>query len=228
MSLLSRDERELIFDHCLGLCSPSGVVEAEELIAHSDLAADLHSRVQTALAYLSYLSVEPCPDYLADLTIRRLCELAKQRAYAERPTSGSIRVNTCERVRNTAAVLAIAASVLVFVGTLIPSLSSMPPHYHKQVPAEQLEKTSVSMDLRDSDYAWLPILDESQVIEFMAQVPGSFSGAPGSAEYNPRPMYRFIELAPRVLPASWEYHLEQPSRDHLTRSSPRGSSGQSR
>lgn len=228
MSLLSNDKRELIFDYCLGLCSPSGAVEAEELIAHSDLAAELNSRVQTALAFLSYLPVEPCPDYLVDLTIRRLRGLAAQRAYVERQTSRIIRVNARKRVRNTVAVLAIAASILVFAGTLIVSLSSMRPHHHRQVPAKQLEKVLVNADLGDSGYAWLPILDESQVIEFMAQVPGSFSGAPGFAEYDPRPMYHFIELGPRVLPASWEYHLEQPSRDHLTRSSPPGLSGQSK
>jgi hypothetical protein len=228
MSVLSRDKRELIFDYCLGLCSPSGVIEAEELIAHSDLAADLHSRLQTALAFLSYLPVEPCPDYLVDLTIRRWRELAAQREHVERPTSRVIRVNARERVRNAAAVLAIAASILVFAGTLIPSFGPTRPHHHRQVPAKQLEKSFVNTDLGDSDYAWPAILDESQVIEFMAQVPDSFSGAPGSAEYNPRPMYRFIELGPRVLPASWEYHLEQPSGDHLTRSSPPGLSGQSR
>ena len=228
MSLLSRDKRELIFDYCLGLCSPSGAVEAEELIAHSDLAADLHSRVQTALAFLSYLPVEPCPDYLVDLTIRRLRELAAQRAHVERATSRILRVNARERVRNAAAVLAIAASILVFTGTLIRSSSSMRPHHHGQVPAGQLDKTFVNADLGESDYAWLPILDEWQVIEFRAQVPGSFSGASGPAEYDPRSMYHFVELGPRVLPVSWEYQLEQPSRDHLTRSSPPGVSGPSR
>jgi len=228
MRSLSRDQRGLLLDYCLGLCSPSGAVEAEELIAHSDLAADLHAQVLAALAFLSYMPVELCPDDLADLTIRRLCELAKQRAYVERPTSRIIRVSARRRVRNTAAVLAIAASILIFAGTLILSFSSMPSHDHRQVPAAQLGKTSVNMDLRDSDYAWLPILDESQVIEFMDQVPSWSPGALGSAEYDPRQMYHFIELGPRIVPASWEYHLEQPSQDHFTRSSPPGISSQSR
>ena len=228
MSSLRRDQRELLFDYCLGLCSPSGAVEAGELIAHSDLAADLHAQVQAALASLSYMLVEPCPDDLADVTVRRLCELAKQRAYPERPTSRIIRVNARERVRNTAAILAVAASILVFAGTLIPSFSSMRPHDPRQVPAAQLEKTSVNMDLRDPDYAWVPILDELQVIESMPQVAGSSPEASGSAAYDPRQMYHFLELGPRVLPASWEHHLEQPSQDHLTRSSPPGLSGQSR
>ena len=228
MCPLDHKHTGLIVDYCLGLCPPSGVEEAEELIARSDLAAELHSQVQTALAFLSYLPVEPCPDYLADLTVHRLCELAKQRAYVERPASRIIRVNARELVRNAASVLAVAASILVFAGTLIPSFSSTRPHHHRQVPAEQLEKTSVNIDLRDSDYAWLPILDESPLIEFMAQVPGSSPGAPGFADYNPLRMYPFSELGPQVLPASWEHHLEQPSQDHLMRSSPPGLSGQSR
>jgi len=228
MFSLDHEQTGLIIDYCLGLCLPSGVEEAEELIARSDSAAELYSQVQAALAFLSYLPVEPCPDYLADLTVHRLCELAKQRAYVERPASGIIRVQARELVRNAAAVLAVAASILVFAGTLIPSFSSTRPHHYRQVPAEQLEKTSVNIDLCDSDYAWLPILDESPLIEFMAQVPGSSPGAPGFAEYNPLRVYPFSELGPQVLPASWQHHLEQPSQDHLMRSSPPGLSGQSR
>jgi hypothetical protein len=228
MCPLDHEHTGLIVDYCLGLCLPSGVEEAEELIARSDSAAELYSQVQAALAFLSYLPVEPCPDYLADLTVHRLCELAKQRAYDERPASRIIRVGARKLVGNAAAVLAVAASILVFTSILIPSFSSMRPDHQRQVPAEQLEKTSVNIDLRDSDYAWLPILDESPVIEFMAQVSGSSPGAPASAEYDPPRMYHFIELGPRVLPASWEYHLDQPSQGHLTRSSPPGLSDQSR
>ena len=210
MSSLSRDKRGVIFDYCLGLCSPSGAGEGEELIAHSDLAADLHSQVQAALAFLSSLSVEPCPDYLVDLTIRRLRGLAAQRACAEGPKSRVIRVDPRPWFRNTAAVTAVAASIVVFAGIFIASFGSMRPHHHRQVPAGRLEKPSVNTDLRDSDYAWRPTLDESQVIEFMDQVPSWSPGALWSAEYNPHQMYHFMELGPRIVPASWEYHPEQP------------------
>jgi hypothetical protein len=228
MSWLDHQERELIFDYCLGQCLPPRALEAEELIAHDHVAAEMHCQIESALAPLSDMPVDLCPNYLANLTIRRLCELAKQRAHVERPTSRVISVNARKRVTNMAAALGIAACLLLVAGTLLPSFSSVRHDHPRQVPAGQLEKIPVNVDLGDSDYAWLPILDELPAIESIPPVPGSFPGASGSTGYYPRRMDRFIGLGPRVLPTSWKQHLEQPSQDHLTRSSPAVLSGQSR
>jgi len=198
------------------------------LIAHSARAADLHSQVQTALAFLSYLPAEPCPDYLADLTIRRLRRLSAQRASAEGPRPRVIGIDPRGRFGNTAAVTAVAASIVVFAGILILSSSSTPPYRPRHVPAGQAEKVPVNMERGDSHYAWLPILDELQVTGPMPQVPGLFSGGSGSAGDHLRRMDHFPELGPRVVPASWEHHPEQPPQNHLLRSLPPVSPGQSR
>jgi hypothetical protein len=228
MFRLDPKQTGLIIDYCLGLCSPSETQEAEELIAHSNPVATWHSQVQTALAFLSYLPVEPCPDYLADLTVHRLCELAGQSVRMKRPASTISRADARERVRNMAAALAIAASILIFAGTLISSLGSLRPRDPRQAPAQRLERVFVNTSRGDSDYAWPPILHESQAVEFMTQVPGSPLGVSGSAEYYLHRMDRLVELGPRVEPASWEYQLRQLSEDHLTGTSSAALSGQSR
>ena len=228
MFSLGHKQMGLIIDYCLGLCSPSETEEAEELIAHSDRAADVQSQVQTALAFLSYVPVERCPDCLADLTVRRLRRLAAQRTSTEGTKTKIIGVNPHQWFRRTAAITAVAASILVFTGILIRSFSPTSLYDPRQAPTGQLEKISVNMDLGDSQYVWLPVLDELQIIGPVPQILGSYPGASGSPGYYPRRLDHFIGPGPRVLPASWDCHLVQPSQDHLTPSSPSSLSGQSR
>jgi len=187
------------------LCSPSGAVEAEELIAHSDLAADLHAQVQTALAILSYLPVEPCRDYLVDLTIRRLRGLA---AHAEGPRSGVIRVDPRQWFRNTAAVTAVAASVVVFAGIFIPSPPSIRRRQYAQGSEQPMENLLQSISLYSSDYT--QFYNTS-----WRQVPSSSLGVPEPIEYYPPGVYPFIRLGPETLPASLEENLGRQPADNL-------------
>ena len=220
MFSLDHKQTGLIIDYCLGLSPPSEAEEVEQLIARNDRAANWHSQVQTALAFLSYVPAEPCPDRLAELTVHRLRTLAARRASAGGPKSRGIGVDRHQWFRRRATVRALAASIVVFAGILIPSLDSMFPNRSRQAPTEQVERTSTEMHLGDSDYARLPILDESQGTESVRQVPGLFAGASGSAEYYPRRMDHTPELGPRVMPTSWEHDGEQRSQDHLPRFSP--------
>ena len=212
------EQTGLIIDYCLGRCCPAEAQKVEALIAHSDRAADWHSQVQAALAFLSYLPAEPCPDYLADLTVQRLRRLAAQRPSAEGPRSRLIRVDPRGWFTPKVAITAIAASIVVFASILIISLGSTTPHPPLQVPPEQLAKDSGTADLRDSNYAWLPILDGLQAVGFAPELPGKFPGTSGSAGYYPRWVDHSIELGPRALPISWGHHVRQSCRDHLTRS----------
>jgi hypothetical protein len=212
--MFSRDHEQtgLIIDYCLGLCSPAEAQKAEESIAQNDRAAEWHSQVQTALAFLSYLPAEPCPDYLAELTIRRWRRLTAPGASARGLRSRVFRSDPRERFSHTAAVTALAASIAVSVGVLISSLSSTPPYGPRRVPREYFEKTSGDADLFDSNYAWLPLRDEWPVIEFMPRAPDPLPGASGSAGYYPPWMDQPVELGPRVLPASSKRHVEQSSQ----------------
>ncbi len=72
MSPLSSEQKELIFDYCMGLASPEQIVEAQALISSNEEAAELHSNLQATLAPLGSMEPEMCPDDLVERTILRL------------------------------------------------------------------------------------------------------------------------------------------------------------
>ncbi len=77
MSLLSRNEKELVFDCCFGLPSAEQTAQVESFLAHSEQAAGIHARIQAAVGPLESLRPAPCPDELAERTIRLLCAIAQ-------------------------------------------------------------------------------------------------------------------------------------------------------
>jgi hypothetical protein len=76
MSPLSSEQKQALFDYCLGLTSQEQAAEAEALIALNQEAADIHAKLKTALAPLDLLEGEVCPDALAERTVWRLNSLA--------------------------------------------------------------------------------------------------------------------------------------------------------
>ncbi len=90
MNLLSRNEKELIFDCWFGLAGADRIVSVQELLAHNEQAADLHARLQAALRPLSSLRAKLCPAEPAERTIRLLCAVAGvARAAARTKTTNS-------------------------------------------------------------------------------------------------------------------------------------------
>jgi anti-sigma-K factor RskA len=77
MNPRSRNEKQLMFDHCLGLTRAEQAVAVKALLAHNEQAAHIYARIQAALAPLESLHPEPCPAELAEGTIRRLCAAAQ-------------------------------------------------------------------------------------------------------------------------------------------------------
>ena len=78
MSSLDRKERELVFDYCLGLLFAEEAATAEAWIACNEEAAAFHTRIQAALGPLENLPSEPCPQELAENTVRCLCAMARE------------------------------------------------------------------------------------------------------------------------------------------------------
>ena len=73
---LNSEQKQLLFDYCLGLTSPEQTAEAETLISSSKHAAIIHSKIKATLEPLNSIEPESCPDSLADRTILRLNSLA--------------------------------------------------------------------------------------------------------------------------------------------------------
>jgi len=76
MKRLSNEQKQLLFDYCLGLTSEKENAKVEELITLNEEAAEIHKKLTAALTPLQCIQPESCPDTLAEQTIRRLNKLA--------------------------------------------------------------------------------------------------------------------------------------------------------
>ena len=79
MTPLSRNDRDLIFDCCLGLTRTEQAIQVGALLTRNEKAADFHARVRAALEPLESLYLEPCPAELAERTVRLLCAAARMK-----------------------------------------------------------------------------------------------------------------------------------------------------
>jgi len=119
---LNSEQKQLIFDYCLGLTSPEQTAEAKTLISSSKQAAVIHTKLKATLEPLNSLEPESCPDSLVERTVLRLNSLANssqdrlQELLAseqnrEVTTKSRLPLNFARKLA-TAAVLMIAGSLL--------------------------------------------------------------------------------------------------------------------
>jgi hypothetical protein len=77
MTSLNSQQKQLIFDYCIGLTSEKENAGAEELIASNEQASHIHSAIKAALSPLDAAVSEPCPDSLAEGAVWRLKSVAR-------------------------------------------------------------------------------------------------------------------------------------------------------
>jgi hypothetical protein len=78
MSSLDKNGEPFIWDYCLGLTSGERTARVEAFIACNKGTVQICTYIQAILRPLASLRPEPCPEELADHTIRRLCALAQR------------------------------------------------------------------------------------------------------------------------------------------------------
>ncbi len=127
MSSLTNEQKQLLFDYCIGLASQKDTAEAKTLIASNEEAAEIHSKIKAALAPLDTIEPEPCPDDLAERTIQRLNKAAdssrlqlQQLLATEQSRQVSTRVGFWS---NWGEMITAAAVILFFSGVLIGPLN---------------------------------------------------------------------------------------------------------
>jgi len=127
MTLLSNEQKQLLFDYCIGLTSEKQSAEAEALISSSEEAAEIHSKLKAVFAPLECLEPESCPDDLAESTIWRLNNLARSSQLQLQQllaVEQARNVTSKSRFWHNLGKMAAAAAVVVFLsGTLIASLN---------------------------------------------------------------------------------------------------------
>jgi len=127
MSSLNNEQKQLLFDYCVGLTSQEAGAEAEALISASKEAAEIHSKLTALLSALDSLEPEPCPDVLAERTVERLNSLARssqlrleQLLTAEQTQAASTKSRLWWNLGKMAAA---AAVVLIVLGTWFAPLN---------------------------------------------------------------------------------------------------------
>ena len=75
MNPLNNEQKELLFEYCIGLTSQKETDEVKALISSQEEAAVIHYKLKAALEPLGSLEPETCPDELAEKTIYRVQNL---------------------------------------------------------------------------------------------------------------------------------------------------------
>jgi len=156
MTPLSNQQKQLLFDYCIGLTSEKQTAEAEALISASKEAAEIHSKLKAALTPLDILEPEPCPDDLAEGTIWRLNNAAR---------SSQLRLQQLladEQTREVAAksrlwwnlgkTVAAAAVILIAVGIWFAPLNFARQKYWQHRCQMQLSRIFQGINNYSSDH----------------------------------------------------------------------------
>jgi len=131
MTPLTDEQKQLVFDHSLGVTSEHETAEAERLLASSREAAQLHLSFKAALSPLDSLEPELCPDEISERTIQRLVEQAQadlapgrleELLAAERSRGVTLRIPF---LRNWGEVAAVAAVIVLILSGLFPAVGMM-------------------------------------------------------------------------------------------------------
>jgi len=127
MTLLNNQQKQLLFDYCIGLTSEKDTAEAQALISSNEEAAEIHSKLKAALAPLDSLEAESCPDDLAEGTIWRLNNFARSSQLQLQQllaTEQARKITAKSRFwRNLGEMAATAAVILGIAGVLFPPLN---------------------------------------------------------------------------------------------------------
>ncbi len=156
MNPLNNEQKELLFDYCIGLTSQKETDKAEALITSNQEAAEIHQKLRAAIEPLGSLETETCPDELSEKTIYRVQNHAdsgqqqlRQLLATEQGKKVTIKIDAWRNWFETAVV---AAAILFVAGVLIPTLSSARQKYHQQGCKTQMGSVFQGLSNYISDY----------------------------------------------------------------------------
>ncbi|MFC1794467.1 hypothetical protein ACFL3Q_12865, partial [Planctomycetota bacterium] len=197
MTPLNNDQKQLLFDYCLGFTSSEQTAEAEALISSNEQANLIHSKIKAKLEPLSSIEPESCPDSLADRTVWRLNSLANsshdqlQKLLAseqKRELTARNRFGTgFGRRLATAAVLMIVGSLMI---TTFKAVSGYARHHSLRQQC-QMQQSSIFQGLHnyisDND-------DQPPTVATLAGAPWWKVGDQGTENHsNTRHIYLLVK-----------------------------------
>jgi len=161
---LKSDQKQLIFDYCLGLTSPDQTTEVEALISSNEQAAEIHTKIKATIEPLNSIEPESCPESLADRTVWRLNSTANssQDKLQKLLASEQSRVFTTRSRLGTgfARRLAIAAVLMIVGSLLVTTFNAVSGYtrYHSMRQQCQMQQSSIFQGLENyvSDHGHHP------------------------------------------------------------------------
>lgn len=137
MSPLNNDQKKLLFDYCLDLTSEEHTAEAQALISTNQEASEIYSKIKSALTPLESIEPQRCPDDLVESTIALINEhkhssqhQLEQLLAFEQTKKVPVRIGFWG---NLVEMAAVAASIMLIVGILVPTMGyARQKHLQKQ------------------------------------------------------------------------------------------------
>ena len=160
MQQLTIEQKNLIFEYCIGITSESQAAQAEELIFSNSEAAQLAKQIKASLSPLDTLPQIECPDNLAKQTIEKLNKLAheSQKGLEHLLAKEQIKVKSGPKtilLRNLVQLAAAAAIILVFTSTYFPSMRYARARSWEQQCQMQLRRVGQGFKNYQADHAGL-------------------------------------------------------------------------
>jgi len=151
MNPLNNEQKELLFDYCIGITSQEETDEAEALISSNQEAAEIHHKLKSSLRPLESLKPAECPDGLLEKTISRVRnhgdsgqEQLRQLLASEQDKKDTIKIGNW---RNFSQRAAVAALIIFSVGIIFPTLRAL--HGKSMQQRCQVQQNSVFQALRN-------------------------------------------------------------------------------
>ncbi len=156
MTELNNQQKQLLFDYCLGLTSEEVTAEVEQLITSNKQAAEIHSKLKAALSPLNTLKSDLCPDSLAEGTIWRLKNVARSsQLRLEQLLADEQAKTVTDKVRlwkNLGEMVAAAAVIVFVAGVVIAPLSLARQKSRQQACLMQLKQIGQGIKSYSDDY----------------------------------------------------------------------------
>jgi hypothetical protein len=193
MSSLNNEQKQLVFDYCLGLTSEKESAEAKALISSNEEAAQIHSKILSAIAPLDSLEMQSCPDELAESTISRLNSAADSSQFRLQQLlaaeQGRPVIHKVHFWHNLTEMAAVAAAIILVAGVLIPPLSFARQRYWQQRCQMQLSNIFQGIKRYSADYE-----GKLPVVAVTPGTPWYRVGYQGSEDYsNTRSLWRLVK-----------------------------------
>jgi hypothetical protein len=205
MNPMNNEQKELLFDYCIGLTSEKETNEAETLISSNQEAAEIHAKLKSAIEPLGSIEPEACPDELAEKVIYRVRnhsdfgqEQLSQLLASEQKKRVTIKIGAW---RNYSQKAAVAALVIFSIGIAVPTLRAINDNSRRQRCAMQSNNVFQGLSNYINDY------DGPPAVATFAGAPWWKLGDQGRENHsNTRnvyllPKYDYVDIEDFVCPA---------------------------